>query len=113
MLRMITHVAIWRNDTIYALEKPNRHHHVFQIMDEADHENFKQKYRASLTSMTVSSTDAKRTFMLNKWVKLPEIPTLNCIKAMNYFQKTYGNYLRTTPTSENLLLFFTKKYATI
>ena len=31
---MITHVAIWRNKTIYALPKPNRHHHVFQIMDE-------------------------------------------------------------------------------
>lgn len=31
---MITHVAIWRNDTIYALPKPNRHHHVFILMDE-------------------------------------------------------------------------------
>ena len=45
---MITHVAIWRNDTIYALPKPNRHHNVFLIMDEADHENFKQEFQGFL-----------------------------------------------------------------
>lgn len=33
---MITHVAIWRNDTIYALPKPNRHHNVFKIMPFED-----------------------------------------------------------------------------
>jgi hypothetical protein len=34
---MITHVAIWRNHTIYALEKPNRHHNVFQLIDDTDY----------------------------------------------------------------------------
>lgn len=29
---MITHVAIWRNNTIYALEKPNRHHHLIHTL---------------------------------------------------------------------------------
>ena len=33
---MITHVAIWRNDTIYALPKPNRHYNVFQIIQPED-----------------------------------------------------------------------------
>ena len=34
---MITHVAIWRNDTIYALPKPNRHHNVFQLIEDSDY----------------------------------------------------------------------------
>ena len=34
---MITHVAIWRNDTIYALPKPNRHHNVFQLIDDTSY----------------------------------------------------------------------------
>lgn len=33
---MITHVAIWRNNTIYALPKPNRHHHCFQLMPKEE-----------------------------------------------------------------------------
>lgn len=34
---MITHVAIWRNDTIYALPKPNRHHHIIHsLMPKAE-----------------------------------------------------------------------------
>ena len=48
MLRMITHVAIWRNDTIYALEKPNRHHHVFQLMDEVDKHHFQLEIQGFL-----------------------------------------------------------------
>jgi hypothetical protein len=42
---MITHVAIWRNDTIYALPKPNRHHNIFQIMDKGP---FKQEIQGFL-----------------------------------------------------------------
>lgn len=34
---MITHVAIWRNNTIYALPKPNRHHNVFQLIDDTSY----------------------------------------------------------------------------
>ena len=34
---MITHVAIWRNDTIYALPKPNRHYNVFLLIDDQDY----------------------------------------------------------------------------
>jgi hypothetical protein len=45
---MITHVAIWRNDTIYALPNPNRHHHIFQIMDEADHKTFNNEIQGFL-----------------------------------------------------------------
>ena len=37
---MITHVAIWHNDTIYALEKPYRHHNIFQLIKDKDYNGF-------------------------------------------------------------------------
>ena len=58
---MITHVAIWRNDTIYALPKPNRHHNVFLIMDEADHENFNQEIQGFLDDQD-NFLDRKQAF---------------------------------------------------
>lgn len=37
---MITHVAIWHNHTIYALEKPNRHHNIFPLIKDKDYSGF-------------------------------------------------------------------------
>lgn len=59
---MITHVAIWRNDTIYALEKPNRHHHVFQIMDDRDIEVFNMEIQGFLDEQH-NFLDRKQAFI--------------------------------------------------
>lgn len=45
---MITHVAIWRNTTIYVLPKPNRHHNIFQIMDDFDKHHFQLEIQGFL-----------------------------------------------------------------
>lgn len=47
---MITHVAIWRNDTIYALPNPNRHHNVFTLLSEADQKAFAYEIQGFLAT---------------------------------------------------------------
>ena len=37
---MITHAAIWINDTIYALPSPYRHHNIFQLITNRDYNGF-------------------------------------------------------------------------
>ena len=52
---MITHVAIWRNDTIYAPPKPNRH--VFQLIDDTD-------YKREIQGFLATPTDLKQRLAL-------------------------------------------------
>lgn len=54
---MITHVAIWRNNTIYALPKPNRHHNVFQLIDDTS-------YKMEIQGFLATPTDLKQRLAL-------------------------------------------------
>ena len=63
---MITHVAIWWDNHIYALEAPNRHHHVFQLIKGTTWNDFQ------IQGFLTTPTDRKQRLALFGTAEAPK-----------------------------------------